>query len=148
MKKSELRKLIREEIQKVREEKLSPERQKELDELIDDYKYSTDPSNYDPYLQPEEVIASIRTKFGDVIADQVADGDYHFPRQDKYQQYGRTDHLKDRQDWIKPARITKQGKMNKNDQERRTRYWKNERDSRERFERSYPAQMKRKPKLP
>lgn len=92
-------------------EGLEPEQRSRLDSLISDYEDATDPSDYNSYYDPEEIIDTIRQEFGDKIASQVEDGSdkMHFPRQGHSTRY-------DPLSWKKPVdRITKAGKMYKQD---------------------------------
>ena len=94
-------------------EGLDPEKRQRLDDLIDAYRDSTDPNDYydRDYEDPDDVIAMIRSEFGDKIADQVEAGadKMHFPRQGHSKEY-------DPLGWKKPVdRITKAGKMYKQD---------------------------------
>ncbi len=91
-------------------EGLDPNQRARLDDLISDYQDATDPSDYGSYLEPDEIIDTIRSEFGDKIADQVEAGaeKMHFGRHD----IQRSDPL----GWKKPVdRITKAGKMYKQD---------------------------------
>lgn len=93
-------------------EGLDPVNKRRLYDLIELYRDATDPSDYyDRDLEdPDEVIAMIRSEFGDKIANQVEAGadKMHYPRHD----IQRSDPL----GWKKPVdRITKAGKMYKQD---------------------------------
>lgn len=93
-------------------EGLDPTKKRRLYDLIELYRDATEPNDYyDRDIEdPDEVIAMIRSEFGDKIADQVAAGaeKMHYPRHSGY----RSDPL----GWKKPVdRITKAGKMYKQD---------------------------------
>ncbi len=132
MKKSELRQIIREEIYKaLNETKLTPERQKRLDSLRAELISATDPDRdvYDGYdgRDEGEIIDNIRKEFGDKIANQIKDGSYemHYPRQDKNQDIFSTDKLADKVKFGSTShRITKDGKMNKQDVNKIKNYYK------------------------
>ena len=93
------------------EAKLSPEQREELDDLIDMVKYGTSPSTYDPDAMDEamKALKIIRSKFGDKVADQVADGidTFHFPRHGMHPGTYGTDRLARK----KPTQIKKDGKI-------------------------------------
>ena len=93
------------------EAKLSPEQREELDDLIDMVKYGTSPSTYDPDATDEamKALKIIRSKFGDKVADQVADGidNFHFPRHGMQPGTYGTDRLASK----KPTQIKKDGKI-------------------------------------
>ena len=93
------------------EAKLSPEQREELDDLIDMVKYGTSPSTYDPDAMDEamKALKIIRSKFGDKVADQVADGidNFHFPRHGMHPGTYGTDRLASK----KPTQIKKDGKI-------------------------------------
>lgn len=129
MKKSTLKQLIKEEIQKVLNEgKLSPEKQERLDSLRDELRSAIDPDNeyYDYDGRDEvEIRSDIRSEFGDKIADQIEDGEYemHYPR-GGWKSMG-TDKLADKEKWgYSKPRITKSGKMNKQDISKMKNYYK------------------------
>jgi hypothetical protein len=93
------------------EEAMAPEQKQKLDDLIDAYRDATDPSGYseeDPY----EIVQQIRSEFGDKIADQVDSGGYimHFPRPGH-------DHGYDPLANKSSPRVTKSGKINRQDAE-------------------------------
>lgn len=124
MKKSQLRNIIREEIQNVLNEgKLSPERQERLDSLRDELRSSIDPDNeyYDYDGRDEvEIRADIRAEFGDKIADQIEDGEYemHYPRKTGVPGFQADDKLADKIKWgHNKYRTTKSGKMHRQDVE-------------------------------
>ena len=125
MKHSELKQLIREEIHKILSEgKLSPERQERLDSLIDELRFATDPDNeYYDYdgRDEDEIMSDIRLEFGNKIADQISDNNFHYPR------HGWTptkDPLEDKEESFQSSRITKGGKMYQQDINRRKNYYK------------------------
>jgi hypothetical protein len=97
-------------------EGMDPDQRSRLGDLIDQYKASTDPEydSYnmdDEYLDSDEIIAQIRSEFGDRIAGQVESG-YH------KMHFGRTGHAQgyDPLSWKKAnTRVTKGGKMYKQD---------------------------------
>jgi len=95
----------------VKEAKLSPEQRKELDGLIDMVKWGTSPSTYDPDASDDamKALKIIRSKFGDKVADQVADGihDFHFPRHGMHPGTYGTDRLARKT----PTQIKKDGKI-------------------------------------
>ena len=124
MKKSQLRKIIKEEISKVLSEgKLSPEQQERLDSLRDELRSSIDPDNeyYDYEGRDEvEIRADIRLEFGDKIADQIEDGEYemHYPRETGVQGFQGDDKLAKKERWgYNKYRTTKSGKMHRQDVE-------------------------------
>ena len=93
-------------------EGLDPVKKRRLYDLIELYRDATEPNDYyDRDVEdPDEVIAMIRSEFGDKIAGQVEAGAHkmHFPRHG----IQRSDPL----GWKKPVdRITKAGKMYKQD---------------------------------
>jgi hypothetical protein len=128
MKKSELQQIIREEISKVlNENKLTPERQNRLDSLRAEFISATDPDRdvYDDYNGRDEgeIIDDIRAEFGDKIANQIEDGSYemHYSRQD----YSASDKLADKVKFGSTShRVTKDGKMNKQDVNKIKNYYK------------------------
>jgi hypothetical protein len=85
-----------------------------LNDLIDLYRDSIDPNPYTDADDPDDVILRIRQEFGDKIADQVESGarKMHFPRDNHVM--GRGDPLSWKQP-VDPDRITKKGKMYKQD---------------------------------
>jgi len=98
-------------------ERLDPSKRERLDQLIDQFHAATEPGgawDFDE-MDDEEVIAQIRQEFGDKIADQVASGSHkmHFGRQGMQ----RPDLLSRKN----PARITKGGKMFRQDMDTRKR---------------------------
>lgn len=99
------------------DEAMDPEKRARLDDLIDEYRDATDPSDYASYLDPEEIIADIRKEFGDKIADQVEAGadKMHFGHHDNLQR-------NDPMQWKKPvSRVTKAGKMYQQDMDYKKR---------------------------
>jgi hypothetical protein len=100
-------------------EKFDARQRTRLNDLIDLYRDSTDPDPYNDYADdPDDVILRIRREFGDKIADQVEAGarKMHFPRDNHVM--GRRDPLS----WKQPVdtdRITKKGKMYKQDSDYR-----------------------------
>jgi hypothetical protein len=101
-------------------EGLEPEKRQRLDDLIDQYRDATDPSNdgygVDDHYDPDQVIELIRQEFGDKVANEVEAGTdkMHFPRQHHSSGYG------DSMRWKDPIdRITKAGKMYKQDSDYR-----------------------------
>ena len=102
---------MKDERDEVKEAKLSPEQREELDDLIDMVKYGTSPSTYDPDATDEamKALKIIRSKFGDKVADQVADGidTFHFPRHGMRPGTYATDKLASK----KPTQIKKDGKI-------------------------------------
>jgi hypothetical protein len=89
-----------------------------LNDLIDLYRDSIDPNPYTDADDPDDVILRIRQEFGDKIADQVEAGarKMHFPRDNHVM--GRGDPLSWKQP-VDPDRITKKGKMYKQDSDYR-----------------------------
>ena len=104
---------MKDERDEVKEAKLSPEQREELDDLIGMVKYGTDPStmNLDPDATDEamQALKTIRSKFGDKVADQVSDGihDFHFPRHGMAPGTYGMDRLASK----KPTQIKKDGKV-------------------------------------
>jgi hypothetical protein len=101
-------------------EGLEPKKRQRLDDLIDQYRDATDPSNdgygVDDHYDPDQVIELIRQEFGDKVANEVEAGldKMHFPRQHHSSGYG------DSMRWKDPIdRITKAGKMYKQDSDYR-----------------------------
>jgi hypothetical protein len=129
MKKSQLRQIIKEEIQNVlKENKLSPERQERLNSLRDELSSSIDPNNYGYDGRDKvEIRADIRAEFGDKIADQIEDGEYemHYPRDKGVPGFQADDELSGKEKWgYNKHRITKSGKMNKQDVNKMKNYYK------------------------
>jgi hypothetical protein len=97
-------------------EGLSSDRRAHLDSLIDAYRNATDPEAYyssdDDYDDPDNIIAQIRSEFGDKIADTIERGpSMHFPRPNHaWQQNDPMDPMFD-----KSPRVTKSGKVNRQD---------------------------------
>jgi hypothetical protein len=107
------------------EAKLSPSKQKELDALIDEFKQATDPENeyidggYGRYRDENEILRDIEKKFGKSIASQVS-AISHYPRHGISR-----DKLAFKQQWYgQPKRITKKGKMHKQDIQKMKNYYK------------------------
>lgn len=95
-------------------EALDPARKQRLQDLIDMFMSATDPNDYtdEPaQFTADEVIAQIRAEFGDRIADTVESGatKMHFGRE--HHVLGRYDPLMRRT----PLRVTKSGKVNRQD---------------------------------
>lgn len=98
-------------------EALDPEKKRRLYDLIELYSNATDPeADLDFEVEPEEIIATIRKEFGDSTANSVEQGpSMHFPRPGHSSGF---DPLK----WKQPVdRITKAGKMYKQDMDYRKR---------------------------
>lgn len=100
------------------EEGLDSEKRAKLDDLIDKYRTSSDPEydyyGVDDHHDPDEIIAQIRSEFGDKVASDVEAGTekMHFPRHG----IQRSDPL----GWKNPVdRATKAGKMYKQDSDYR-----------------------------
>jgi hypothetical protein len=97
-------------------EGLSSDRRAHLDSLIDAYRNATDPEAYyssdDDYDDPDNIIAQIRSEFGDKIANTIERGpSMHFPRPNHaWQQSDPMDPIFD-----KSPRVTKSGKVNRQD---------------------------------
>ena len=103
----------------IQESKLSPERQSILNNLIDEFYSSTDPNNdmdRENYRDSEEIINDIRNQFGDVIADQVNDGEYkmHFVGDYPHLNFPSKEEFRASK-FSTPPRVTKQGKMHQQD---------------------------------
>ena len=131
MKKSQLRQIIKEEISKVLSEgKLSPEQQERLDSLRDELRSALDPDNeyYDYDGRDEnDIRMDIRKEFGDKIADQIEDGEYemNFPRDTGVPGFQGPDKLADKEKFgDNRYRVTKSGKMNKQDVDRMKKQYK------------------------
>jgi len=101
---------------------------KELTDLVDEFRSSTDPDNdngYDSdYREPEEIISDIRSKFGDKIADQVESGkgEMHYGRE--YSDGGDDLASKQRSLGYSPNLTTKSGKMHKGSISKMKNYYK------------------------
>jgi hypothetical protein len=92
-------------------EGLDSEQKQRLNDLIDAYRDATDPDAYE-YVDPDDIVDQIRHQFGDKIADTISRGpSMHYPRPGHGS--GRPDPLADR----RSARVTKSGKINKQDAE-------------------------------
>lgn len=102
---------MKDERDEVKEAKLSPEQREELDDLIDMVKWGTSPSTYDDDARDAamQALNTIRSKFGDKVADQVGDGihDFHFPKHGMAPGTYGTDRLASK----KPTAIKKDGKI-------------------------------------
>jgi hypothetical protein len=98
------------------EEALDPEKKERLDALIDLYTDATDPeSMLDVELEPEDIINAIRKEFGDKTADSVANGpSMHFPRPGHSMGHDDLEFKQMRKN-LYPNRITKAGKLHKQD---------------------------------
>ena len=96
------------------EEALDPEKKQRLDDLISRYEDATDPEDMGDERH-EDIIAQIRTEFGDKTADSVANGpSMHFPRPGH--SMGHDDlEFKQIRKTLSPNRITKVGKLHKQD---------------------------------
>lgn len=97
-------------------ERMDPEKRARLKDLIGQFSDSVDPSDYASYLDPDEVIDTIRQEFGDRIADQVRAGaeKMHFGR--GYGYSGMGDPLsKNMRGKTGDYRTTKKGKMHGQD---------------------------------
>ena len=127
---STLKKLIKEEIINILEGKLSTPQQNRLDSLRDELRSAIDPEKeYNDYggRDAEEIRADIRAEFGDKIADQIEDGEYemHYPRATGVPGFQASDKLSDKEKWgYNKYRITKGGKMNKQDISKIKNYYK------------------------
>ena len=101
---------IQQDVEEVNEG-LDPAKQQRLDDLIDQYKYATDPIGYDDDApDPAEVINQIRQEFGDKIADTIEQGpSSHFPRDNHVRGYDPLD------SYGSSPRVTKAGKVNRQD---------------------------------
>ena len=102
--------------QGVEEGKMDPEKRARLKDLIDQFSDSVDPSDYASYLDPDEIIDTIRQEFGDRIADQVRSGaeKMHFGR--GYGYSGMGDPIsKNMRGNTGDYRVTKGGKMHGSD---------------------------------
>ena len=126
MNKSDLHRIIKEEISKVLNERLSPDRQERLDDLITQVRSSTDPDReYNDYDGPEEeeIINTIRQEFGDTIADQVNNNNFNFPRHGWSPTNDPLEDTENSNNFSKP-RITTGGKMHQQDINKRKSYFK------------------------
>ena len=115
-----LKEALKKKVKSVTEAKLSPSKQKELDALRYEFEDATDPASYDyDGRPPHAIIKDIEKKFGKTIANQISDIS-HFPRHDIYR-----DKLATKQQWYgHPKRITKKGKMHKQDIQKMKNYYK------------------------
>lgn len=95
-------------------EGMAPNKRARLDDLIDQYRAATDPEAYygldGEYGDPDEIIAQIRQEFGDNVATKVDAGadKMHFGREHRSFSH-------DPYDWKKSPRVTRSGKINKQD---------------------------------
>jgi hypothetical protein len=97
-------------------EGMDPKQKERLKDLISDFENATDPNRLDyDYDEAESILGTIRSLFGDKIANQVEAGEekMHFGRPGH--DYGSYDDLKHKF----KARITKAGKMHQQDVETR-----------------------------
>jgi hypothetical protein len=112
------------------EEGLDPDRRARLDDLISQYSDAVDPSDYGSYMDPDETIETIRQEFGDKIARQVEAGadKMHFPRDNHTMG-------SDPLSWKKGNnhRLTKAGKLFKQDNDYMKNTIKSSRKSSQRF---------------
>jgi hypothetical protein len=96
------------------EEALDPEKKQRLDDLISRYEDATDPEDMGDERH-EDIIAQIRTEFGDKTADSVANGpSMHFPRPGHSMGHDDLEFRQMRKN-SSPNRITKLGKLHKQD---------------------------------
>jgi hypothetical protein len=96
------------------EEALDPEKKQRLNDLIDRYTDATDPEYMgdDDY---EDIIAQIRVEFGDKTADSIESGpSMHFPRPGHSMGHDDLEFRQMRKN-MSPNRITKLGKLHKQD---------------------------------
>ncbi len=118
------------------EGKLSPERKKRLDSLRIELMASLDPEfeQFDieeEIREPDEILTDIRNEFGDVIASQIESGEYKslhdMEDDDDYDLH--LDKLADKIKYgVANYRVTKGGKMHKQDVEKMKNYYKNKRE--------------------
>lgn len=114
------------------ESRLSPEKKNRLDYLRDELFSSTDPEReyvdgWEDLRDPDEIINDIRNEFGDVIANQIENGKYemHYPRDKGVPGFQASDKLADKIKWgVNDYRITKGGKMHKQDVNKMKDYYK------------------------
>jgi len=93
---------------------LDPEKKQRLNSLIDAYSDATDPEymGYDDY---EDIIAQIRAEFGDRTANSIANGPgMHFPRPGHSMGHDDLEFKQMRKN-MSPNRMTKLGKLHKQD---------------------------------
>ena len=99
--------------------KLSPEQQDKVDSLRDELKSALDPDNeYYDGRDENDIRMDIRKIFGDTIANQIEDGEkeMHFPRDTGVPFPQRPDKLAQKEkSGGNKYRVTKSGKMNKQD---------------------------------
>ena len=112
-------------------EQLSPSQQKILNSLRDELKTSLDPdldSDTTRFLRnADDIRMDIRKEFGDVIANQIEDGEYemNFPRDTGVPGFQRPDKLAQKEKSSgNRYRVTKSGKMNKQDVNRMKNQYK------------------------
>jgi hypothetical protein len=106
------------------DEALDPEKKQRLQDLIDRYADATDPEYMgdDDY---EDIIAQIRQEFGDRTADSIANGpSMHFPRPGHSMGHDDLEFKQMRKN-LSPNRITKAGKLHKQDSDAMKRDIKN-----------------------
>jgi hypothetical protein len=96
------------------EEALDPEKKQRLDDLISRYEDATDPEDMGDERH-EDIIAQIRIEFGDKTADSVENGpSMHFPRPGHSMDHDDLEFRQMRKN-TSPNRITKLGKLHKQD---------------------------------
>ena len=96
------------------EEALDPEKKERLNSLIDAYTDATDPE-YMGDDDHEDIIAQIRAEFGDRTADSIANGpSMHFPRPGHSMGHDDLEFKQMRKN-MSPNRMTKLGKLHKQD---------------------------------
>jgi hypothetical protein len=108
-------------------EKLSPEQQKILNSLRDELKTSLDPDATRFSRNADDIRDNIRQEFGDTIANQIEDGEYemNFPRDKGVPFTQRPDKLSQKEkSGGNRYRVTKSGKMNKQDVNRMKNQYK------------------------
>jgi hypothetical protein len=106
------------------EEALDPEKKERLNSLIDAYTDATDPE-YMGDDDHEDIIAQIRAEFGDRTADSIANGpSMHFPRPGHSMGHDDLEFKQMRKN-MSPNRITKTGKLHKQDSDAMKRDIKN-----------------------
>lgn len=111
----DIAKAIEKSDESVMEAKFSPEQQDRLDDLIQYLRLVTDPEywpdNDSDDLGPAEILDTIRSEFGDKVADQVKSG------LDNVWHWGRSnrDNSNDYLSWRKNTRVNKSGNANKTD---------------------------------
>ena len=112
-------------------EQLPPPQQDRLNSLRDELKTSLDPdldSDTTRFLRnADDIRMDIRKEFGDVIANQIEDGEYemNFPRDTGVPGFQRPDKLAQKEKSSgNRYRVTKSGKMNKQDVNRMKNQYK------------------------